>query len=86
MRKLIFTSKGFRNFITVEIQFDSSIFDKYESLVNNPVTIACNGEVERIDRFVVRHWLHSLLESLAAKTLDEGRDFRRNLQGRRDAR
>jgi hypothetical protein len=55
--------------LTVELQYDNSIFDKYSSLVNNPVTIACQGEIKKIDSFVIRHWLHSLLvERLTAKS------------------
>jgi hypothetical protein len=55
--------------LTVEIEYDSSIFDKYTALVNNPVIIACQGEVEKIDRFIIRHWLHSLLiERLTGKS------------------
>jgi hypothetical protein len=55
--------------LTVELKYDSSIFDKYSSLTNNPLTIACQGEVHKIDSFVVRHWLHSLLiERLTEKS------------------
>lgn len=61
---------------TVEIKYDSTIFDKYTSLVNNPVTIACQGEVEKIDRFVIRHWLHSLLiERLTGKSQQVNKIF-----------
>jgi hypothetical protein len=66
--KMVRNARG-KEVLTVEIQYNSSIFDKYNNLVNNPVIIACQGEVEKIDRFIIRHWLHSLLiERLTGKS------------------
>lgn len=54
---------------TVVLEYDVSILDKYTSLVNNPATIACESEMDRVDRFLIRHWLHSLLiERLTEKS------------------
>jgi hypothetical protein len=47
--------------LTSEIEFDNSLFEKYTDLVNNPFIIACQGEIENIDRFFIRHWLNSLV-------------------------
>ncbi|MBA4323013.1 MAG: DUF2851 domain-containing protein [Odoribacter sp.] len=46
---------------TAEIEFDSLLYDKYIELVNNPFIIACQGEIEKLDRFFIRHWLNSLV-------------------------
>jgi hypothetical protein len=58
--KRIRNARG-KEVLTVELRYNSSIFDNYTSLANNPLTIACQGELARIDGFVVKHWLHSLL-------------------------
>lgn len=47
--------------LTAEIDFDNSLFEKYIDLVNNPYVIACQGEIEKLDRFFIRHWLNSLV-------------------------
>jgi hypothetical protein len=55
--------------LTVKIQFDKSLFEKYTELVNNPYIIACQYEVNKLDRFYIRHWLHSLVvERLSDKS------------------
>lgn len=60
--------------LTVNIEFDDSVYERYISLVNNPVTIACQDEIRSIDRFLIRHWLHSLLvERLTGKSLVIGK-------------
>lgn len=46
---------------TTLIYFDNALFEKYINLVNNPFIIACQGEIEKFDRFFIRHWLNSLL-------------------------
>jgi hypothetical protein len=47
--------------LTSKIVFDNSLFEKYTDLINNPYIIACQGEIEKLDSFFIRHWLHSLL-------------------------
>jgi hypothetical protein len=55
--------------LTAVLEFDDSIFEKYINLVNNPCAIACHGEIEKIDRFFIRHWLNSLaVERLQEKS------------------
>ena len=47
--------------LTAEIEFDNALFEKYVDLLNNPYIIACQGEIGKLDRFFIRHWLNSLL-------------------------
>jgi hypothetical protein len=69
--------------LTVKLQFDELLFEKYTELVNNPYIIACQHEIGRLDRFYIRHWLHSLvIERLSEKSemirrilSDTGRDW-----------
>jgi hypothetical protein len=58
--KKIFNAGG-NELLTVEIKYDLSLYDRYIDLVNNPAVIACQDHSGMIDRYVVRHWLHSLL-------------------------
>ncbi len=46
---------------TVEIAFDSFIYQKYLNLVNNPCSIACQEEISSVSNFYVRHWLNVLV-------------------------
>ena len=67
--KRIRNAKG-QEVLTVVMEFDDSILEKYSSLVNNPYVIACQSDIGRIDRFFLRHWLHSLLvERLSDKSV-----------------
>lgn len=71
--KQIRNAKG-QEVLTVAIEFDNRIFEKYLSLVNNPFIIACQDDINKIDRFYLRHWLHSLLvERLTGKSEMIGR-------------
>ena len=55
--------------LTVEIGFDPAMTDKYLLLVNNPGIIACQDDINKTDRFLIRHWLNSLVvERLIEKT------------------
>ena len=47
--------------LTAKIEFDNSLFEKYINLLNNPYIIACQGEIGKLDRFFIRHWLNSLV-------------------------
>ncbi|MDX9726393.1 MAG: DUF2851 family protein [Bacteroidales bacterium] len=55
--------------LTVELKYSLSYYEKYCELINNPYTIACQKELRRIDNFLVRHWLQSVLvERLKGKS------------------
>jgi hypothetical protein len=55
--------------LTVAIKYDSVLYEKYSDLINNPYVIACQNETGKIDKFHLRHWLHSLLiERLQSKS------------------
>lgn len=58
--KRVFNSKG-EEILTVEITFDSSLFEKYTFLINNPYIIACQDDIKKLDNIPVRHWLNSVL-------------------------
>jgi hypothetical protein len=64
----VFNSKG-EELLTVEIKYDNAYYEKYIDLINNPFTIACQKEISRLDNFLIRQWLHSLLvERLQVKS------------------
>ena len=66
--KKVFNSRG-EELLTVEIRFEPGLYEKYTDLVNNPCIIACQNEIGRFDKFLLRNWLHSLLiERLQAKS------------------
>ncbi len=55
--------------LTVKIEFDPSLYDKYISLINNPYIIACQEEIKKLDSILFRHWLNSLvIERLQKKS------------------
>lgn len=56
----VFNSKG-EELLTTEIVFDSTLHDKYISLVNNPFIIACQDEISEFDTTLFQHWLNSLV-------------------------
>jgi Protein of unknown function (DUF2851) len=58
--KRVFNARG-EEVLTAEIKFDSSLYEKYISLVNNPFIIACQDDITRLDDILVRHWLNSLV-------------------------
>lgn len=69
--------------LTVAIEYDKSVSEKYQSLVNNPSLIACQDDIGKIDRLYLNQWLHSLLverisekSEMIRKTLsDTGNDW-----------
>jgi hypothetical protein len=66
--KTVFNSLG-DEVLTVEISFDSSLYEKYTFLVNNPFVIACQDYIKRTDEILVNHWLNALLiERFQTKT------------------
>ena len=58
--KKVFNEKG-EEILTVKIEFDPALYEKYISLVNNPYIIACQDGLKKIDSIIVRHWLNSLV-------------------------
>jgi hypothetical protein len=56
----VFNEKG-EEVLTAEIEFDPALYERYESLINNPYTIACQDEIKKIDNILIRHWLNSLV-------------------------
>jgi Protein of unknown function (DUF2851) len=66
--KRVFNSRN-EELLTVEVKYAPGLYEKYTDLINNPCVIACQNEIGKIDRFLVRNWLHSLLiERLQAKS------------------
>jgi hypothetical protein len=58
--KHVFNANG-EELLTAEISFDSSYYDRYAFLVNNPYIIACQDDIKKFDDIFVRHWLNSLV-------------------------
>jgi hypothetical protein len=56
----VYNTRG-EEILTVELSYDSSYYDKYISLVNNPYIIACQDGLREIDPILIRHWLNSLI-------------------------
>jgi len=56
----VFNSKG-EELLTVGLTFDNTLYEKYLDLVNNPCIIACQDNINKLDSFYIRHWLHSLV-------------------------
>jgi len=66
--KRVFNARGDELF-TVQISFDPGYYERYLDIVNNPATIACGEGISKLEKFYIRHWLHSLLiERLQAKS------------------
>ena len=64
--KRVYNSKG-EELFTVELKFDELLIEKYNYLINNPFVIACQDDIDKIDRILQRNWL----ESLAIERLEE---------------
>ena len=58
--KRIFNQKK-EEILTVKIEFDPLLYERYLSLVNNPYIIACQEELKKVDNIIVRHWLNALV-------------------------
>lgn len=58
--KKVFNSKG-QEVLTVALEFDPAIYDRYLSLISNPYIIACQQEIDRVDSIQIRHWLGRLV-------------------------
>ena len=64
--KQVYNSKG-EEIITTKLIFDKSLIEKYNYLINNPSVIACQDDVNTIDKIQQRNWL----EALAIERLEE---------------
>ncbi len=65
----VFNARG-EEILTVAINYDCLLYDRYTRLVNSPALIACQDDIGKMDIFLIRHWLHSLLvERLMQKSL-----------------
>ena len=54
---------------TAILKWNDSIYGKYQELLENPETIACNKYIHLLELFSVRHWIHTLaVERLKRKT------------------
>lgn len=58
--KDVFNSRG-EEILTVELNFDEVLYEKYTNLLNNPLVIACQDEIRQLDSFLIQQWLQSLL-------------------------
>ena len=58
--KKVFNSRG-EELLTVGLSYDPDLYEKYTLLVNYPFIIACQNEIQKLDRIFVFHWLNSLL-------------------------
>jgi hypothetical protein len=64
----VFNSKG-EEVLAAELIFDSRLYNKYITLINNPFIIACQTEIKDLDPIFIRHWLGSLvIERLQEKS------------------
>lgn len=64
----VFNSRG-EEVVTAEITFEPYIYEKYESLVNNPYIIACQDDIRKSGKLLIRHWLSALaIERIEKKT------------------
>jgi hypothetical protein len=65
--KLVRNARG-QEVLTVALEIDDEVHEKYSSLVNNPAAIACQDVIGTIDRFYIQHWIQSLMvERLSVK-------------------
>jgi Protein of unknown function (DUF2851) len=64
----VFNTRG-EEVLTIQLQFDPSLYEKYIDLINNPFIIACQSEINSLDSFFIRHWLNALvIERLEEKS------------------
>lgn len=64
----VFNSRG-EEILTAVMSYTEDLYDRYISLVNNPVVIACQEEIGNIDPVFLRQWLSALsVERIEAKT------------------
>ena len=67
--KRVYNSKG-EELLTIKLVFDKSLIEKYNCLINNPSVIACQDDINIIDKTQQRNWLEALaIERLEGKSL-----------------
>jgi len=65
--KKVFTAGG-TELMNVVIKTEEEVLDRYLNLVNNPLTIACQEELPRTDKFRIYNWINALtIERLEEK-------------------
>jgi hypothetical protein len=66
--KKVYNTRG-EEILTSSLVYNPDLYEKYIELVNNPFIIACQGEVNKLDTFYIRHWLGSMvIERLREKS------------------
>jgi hypothetical protein len=66
--RCVFNSKG-DEVLTTIIRYDPALYERYESLVNNPWIIACQDHLHDINILLLRQWLTALsVERLEKKS------------------
>ncbi len=58
--KKVFNARG-ESLQNIVLRFDPGYLQKYEALISNPATVACQAGLNLLDTFYIRHWLNSLL-------------------------
>jgi len=54
---------------TARMIFDTSVYNSYIDLINNPTVIACQDEIVNVDSYFINHWLSVLnLERMQGKS------------------
>jgi hypothetical protein len=54
-----FTASG-QNIETLEITWDKSISNRYEEYISKPYTIACSGDIQKVETIIIRQWINRL--------------------------
>jgi hypothetical protein len=66
--KKVFNTRG-EEILTARLGYDPMFYEMYNELINNPYVIACQGEVNKLDPFYIRHWIGTLvIERLSEKS------------------
>ena len=45
---------------TLKLTIPAGVYEKYQEYVNNPLLIACQNDLNRVDRYLFTHWLNCL--------------------------
>jgi hypothetical protein len=64
----VFNKRG-EEVLTAVIRFDPELYERYESLVNNPYIIACQDDIQKTGKVLMKLWLNALaVERLQQKS------------------
>jgi len=58
--RTVFNSKG-EELPAAELVYETEVYERYVRLVNNPYIIACQSDINELDKLYIRHWLGSLV-------------------------